>query len=254
MGGEGGGEILGWGRRCPPIWSKKQVDSAGTLVQGYVGGLLWLGGEPGCCFVSKSVGQGLYLKGHLVWAARARTWRPESPHGSRLGYLLMLISCVLFQLNPRAWVDAPTIRTTTKRSCHHLAISKHQHHNNEYNVDNNDYNNNVKNIVSATHTQERSISCPHSNISGIQYHQLQDLIFQAIPIILVFWGLLIHASFSREAIYLLQNWSFGLLLIGSLIYLHLILQKVHDFRRTDGLGFCPPGSRTGDICDWVLPC
>ena len=31
----------------------------------------------------------------------------------------------------------------------------------------------------------------------------------------------------------------------TLIYLHLILQKVHDFRRTDGLAFCPRGSPAG---------
>ena len=61
----------------------------------------------------------------------------------------------------------------------------------------------------------------------------------------------IHVSFSREAIHLSLNWSFGLLLIEPLIiYPHLILQKqkVHDFRRTDRLAFCPPGSRAGDIC------
>ena len=63
-------------------------------------------------------------------------------------------------------------------SYHHLAILKHQHHNNKYNVDNNNnYNNNVKNTVSATHTQERSISSPHSNRSGIQYHQLSKILF-----------------------------------------------------------------------------
>ena len=28
-------------------------------------------------------------------------------------------------------------------------------------------------------------------------------------------------------------------------YPHLILQKVPDFRRTDGLAFCPPRSGTG---------
>ena len=42
----GGGEILGGSRPCLPIWSKKQVESAGTVVQGYVGGLLRQGGEP----------------------------------------------------------------------------------------------------------------------------------------------------------------------------------------------------------------
>ena len=55
-------------------------------------------------------------------------------------------------------------------SYHRLAILKHHHHNNEYNVDNN-YNN-VNNTVSATHTQERSTSSPHSSRNGIQYHQV----------------------------------------------------------------------------------
>ena len=36
----GVGEILGRRRCCSPIWSKKQVESVGTVVQGYVGGLL----------------------------------------------------------------------------------------------------------------------------------------------------------------------------------------------------------------------
>ena len=53
-------------------------------------------------------------------------------------------------------------------------------------------------------------------------------------------------SFSREAIHLLLNWSFGLLLIGPLIYQRLILQKVLDFRRIDELAFCPPRS-------WLVP-
>ena len=79
-----------------------------------------------------------------MWAARARTWRQGSPHGSRLGYLPLLISYGLLWLNPREWGDAATIPTTTKRSYHHLAILKHQYHNNEYNVDNNNYNNNFK--------------------------------------------------------------------------------------------------------------
>ena len=39
------GQILGWSRCCLPIWSKKQIESAGTVVQSYVGGLLQLGSE-----------------------------------------------------------------------------------------------------------------------------------------------------------------------------------------------------------------
>ena len=64
-----------------------------------------------------------------------------------------------------------------KGSYHHLAVWKHHHHHNEYNVDNNNYNNNIKNTVSATHTQGRSISFTCSNKSGVYYHQLY-LIFQ----------------------------------------------------------------------------
>ena len=124
---------------------------------------------------------------------RARTWELGSPHGSRLGYLGWLMSCGLFQLNPGAWGDAPTI-TTTKRSYHHLAILNYQHHNNECNVDNNNYNNNVKkNSFCYTYTrkiyffswlQQKWHSAPPT---------LQDFILQAIhlsPTILVFSGLL----------------------------------------------------------------
>ena len=53
----------------------------------------------------------------------------------------------------------------------------------------------------------------------------------------------IHVSFYQEVICLLLNWSFGLLLIGPLIYPHLILQNVNDFRKTGRLVFCPPGSQ-----------
>ena len=52
------GEIFGWSWRCSPIWSKKQVERAGTVVQGYVGGLLGLGGEPGLYFVKRDLGVG----------------------------------------------------------------------------------------------------------------------------------------------------------------------------------------------------
>ena len=77
--------------------------------------------------------------------------------------------------------DVPTTPTTIKRSYHHLAILKHHHHNNECNVDNNSYNNNVKNTVSATHIHERSISSPHSNRNGIQYDQLSKILFFSDP-------------------------------------------------------------------------
>ena len=53
----GKGEILEWSRCCSPIWSNKQVESAGTVVEGYVGGLLRLDGKRGWCFVSKYVGE-----------------------------------------------------------------------------------------------------------------------------------------------------------------------------------------------------
>ena len=57
-----GGEILGWSRCWSPVWSKKQVESTVTVVQGYVGGLLRLVVEPGWCFVSTFVGERLYVK------------------------------------------------------------------------------------------------------------------------------------------------------------------------------------------------
>ena len=38
---------MGRSKRFSPIWSKKQVESVWTVVQGYVGGLLRLSGEPG---------------------------------------------------------------------------------------------------------------------------------------------------------------------------------------------------------------
>ena len=119
-----------------------------------------------------------------MWAARARTWRPRSPHGSRLGYLPWLISCGLFRLNPRVWGDAPTIPTTTKRSYHHLEILKHQHHNNEYNTDNN----NLKNTI----PKKDLFFLPTSTKVAFNTSSPR-LILQAIhlsPIILVFRGLL----------------------------------------------------------------
>ena len=62
----------------------------------------------------------------------------------------------------------------------------------------------------------------------------------------------IHVSFSQVLICLSRNWCFGLLLIGPLIYPHLILQNVHNFRGRDGLAFCSPGSQAGtfgiDFC------
>ena len=91
-----------------------------------------------------SLQNGSVSRGTWMWAAIARTWRRGSPHGSRLCYLPLLISYGLLWLNPRAWGDAATIPTTSKRSYHHLAILKHQYYNNEYNVDNNNYNNNFK--------------------------------------------------------------------------------------------------------------
>ena len=80
--------------------------------------------------------------------------------------------------------DGPTIPITTKKGYHYVATLKHDHHNNVYNVDNNNNvdnninndDNNIKNAVSTVHTPERSISSPHPNRSGIQYHQRQDFI------------------------------------------------------------------------------
>ena len=75
--------------------------------------------------------------------------------------------------------STPTIPTKTKRSYHHLLILEHQHHNNKYNADNNNYDK-IKNTYSATYTQERSTS-PSSNRSGIQYHQLSRILFFSKP-------------------------------------------------------------------------
>ena len=93
-------------------------------------------------------------------------------------------------------LDTPAISTKNQRM---LPILKHHHHNNEYHVDNYNYNNNIKNTVPATHTQERSISSPCSNRSGVHYHQLYFLFLQSI---LVFRN---YSSF-------LKTISFGMLL------------------------------------------
>ena len=54
--------------------------------------------------VWKSVGDQLIWKAESdVWIARTGTWQPESPHGSRMGYLPWLKSCWLLQLNHGAW-------------------------------------------------------------------------------------------------------------------------------------------------------
>ena len=79
------------------------------LVQGYVDGLLRLGGE-------------LCVKGTWVWAARARTWQAGSPHGSRLSYLPWLISCELFRLNPGAWGMSPTRQNFLLVTCYFLLV------------------------------------------------------------------------------------------------------------------------------------
>ena len=66
-----------------------------------------------------------------------------------------------------------------------LTTKKHDHHNNEYSFDNNNkFNNNVKDTVSATHTQERSIDLflfPHSNRNSNQYHYLSKILFFSNP-------------------------------------------------------------------------
>ena len=160
-------EILGWSRRCSHIWSKKEVESVGTAVAGS-----WTR----VVFCIKICWRMTLCK--MAWV-RQLEQEPDG-HGSpceiRLGYLPWLISCGLFLLNPWAWGDARTIPTTTERNYHLLAILKHQHPNKEYNIDNNNYDNNVETTVSATHTQVRSISSPHSNRNGIQYHQLSKIL------------------------------------------------------------------------------
>ena len=61
----GGGKYWGDKDAVFTIWSNKQVESVGTVGQGYVGGLLRVGGEPERCFVSKSVGERLCVKGDM---------------------------------------------------------------------------------------------------------------------------------------------------------------------------------------------
>ena len=54
--------------------------------------------------VWKSVGDQLIWKAESdVWITRTGTWQPESPLGSRMGYLPWLKSCWLLQLNHGAW-------------------------------------------------------------------------------------------------------------------------------------------------------
>ena len=48
-----------------------------------------------------------------------------------------------------------------------LLVHEIHHKNNVHNNINNNNNNDNNNTVSATHTQEKSISSPHSNRSGI---------------------------------------------------------------------------------------
>ena len=60
----------------------------------------------------------------------------------------------------------PTSPKTAQNSYNYLAILKSHHNNNKHNNNNNNNNN----TVSATHTQEKSISSPHSNRSSILCH------------------------------------------------------------------------------------
>ena len=71
---------------------------------------------------------------------------------------------------------APTLSTAAKKSHHHLAILIHHYHNNEYNINTT----NKRNTVSATHTQEKYISSPHTNRSAIQCQQLSRIRFFSI--------------------------------------------------------------------------
>ena len=66
-----------------------------------------------------------------------------------------------------------TIPALAKRSHHRSATLIHHHHNNEYNI--NTFNKRI--IFTATHAHRKSISFPHTNRSGIQYHQLYRISF-----------------------------------------------------------------------------
>ena len=126
------------------------------------------------CLLTKFGDLSLLLPWVWVQAARARTWRPESPHGSRLSYLPWLISCGLFRLNPEAWGDAPTIPTTNKINYNHLAILKHHHHKNEYNFDNNNYNTTQQTFVLMKTSWKRLSSQSSRHLDQDEYIRLSD--------------------------------------------------------------------------------
>ena len=132
--------------------------------------------------------------------ARARTWRTGSPHESRLGYTPCLISCGLVQLILGAWVDVPTIPTTTKRSYHHLAILKHHHHNNEYTMLIIIIIIIIPKLQFLLHIQKKDIfllSNPADKaFSTTNYPRFYSSAIHLSPIILVFWGLLGVVSYS----------------------------------------------------------
>ena len=90
-----GREIMEWIRCWLSAWWKEWGEKAETVERDLVGGLLWLGGNSWWCLCGNLLGMG----------ARARTWWPESPHGSKMGNLSWLISCELLQLNPAAGGD-----------------------------------------------------------------------------------------------------------------------------------------------------
>ena len=142
-----------------------------------------------------------------------------------------------------------------------LTTKKHDHHNNEYSFDNNNkFNNNAKDTVSATHTQERSIDLflfPHSNRSSNQYHYLSKILFFSNPsqpnrsslLRTTRCGILFNhriTAFKQNLVFYLShpqlvlqlvslNWSFGFLLIRPLIYPHLINKKFTTSEELTGL-------------------